>query len=69
MQSGSSVPCAVTRKFHLEVLSYFQEMAASGAYEADYVGVTENLLFEHVPYGEAVSALPEITVWLRSEGI
>ena len=53
----------------VSVAAVLEDIAANGAYEDDYVSVTESLLFERVPYGEAVTALGDIAAWLRSEGI
>lgn len=44
----------------IDLAAVLREIAENGAYERDYVDVTAKLLYDEMPYGEAVKALSEI---------
>lgn len=43
------------------VADVLDEMVETGVYRDDYVGVTADLLYENMPYGEAVSTVSRPT--------
>lgn len=49
----------------IDLAAVLREIAENGAYERDYVDVTEKLLYDEMPYGEVVKVLSEIAEFLN----
>ena len=58
-------PSCLSAEDSVVVADVLDELVATGAYRDDYVGVTADLLYEDMPYEEAVKALGSIAAFLR----